>query len=453
MQDYNEEQVMQRWLVSSRELCTRRYALCVVLFVYFHNITNLTPPPPIPAQGMSIKDRLAMLQKEKDDDGPPKTYKTSAAPTHYDDSAPTQPVKPKNSGPTQPVKPKSGRSLLRRLSIEKIQELRRSSTASETVDNVDDWDDEMKMKMKKKNTSPSERDMTSIVDHEMTTTPRALTEEEVRSLRTILKKELHICDDSHAEDADDLLDYAMEMIEEGQSVGCVTDEVSLSNSVQFSSIYVSYSISSTFLAIALDELKQLNTMEMEVFPREVSDCFGKCLSRFLLGLAANQKRLEGDDDTQEENKKTTLQTLQDNSSVLTTTAMQNKKNKYQVNTASTTPSRPSITRRASASLSAAASVSLKERISAYQKQQNSSVDADVSVAVDNEENMHEEEERGENEEVEDKRDDAAVVMPEEKPQVKAASTKDQAVNDNPTKLTTSKAKKKKSFTSFFRKKK
>ena len=184
-----------------------------------------------------------MLQKEKDDDGPPKTYKTSAAPTHYDDSA-----------PTQPVKPKSGRSLLRRLSIEKIQELRRSSTASETVDNVDDWDDEMKMKMKKKNTSPSERDMTSIVDHKMTTTPRALTEEEVRSLRTILKKELHICDDSHAEDADDLLDYAMEMIEEGQSVGCVTDEVSLSNCVQFSSIYVSYSISPTFLAIALDEL-------------------------------------------------------------------------------------------------------------------------------------------------------------------------------------------------------
>ena len=51
MQDYNEEQVMQRWLVSSRELCTRRYALCVVLFVYFHNITNLTPPPPIPAAG------------------------------------------------------------------------------------------------------------------------------------------------------------------------------------------------------------------------------------------------------------------------------------------------------------------------------------------------------------------------------------------------------------------
>ena len=44
----------------------------------------------------------------------------------------------------------------------------------------------------------------------------------------MLKKKLHMSGDSSAdEDADDLLDYAMEMIEEGQSVGCVTDEVSI----------------------------------------------------------------------------------------------------------------------------------------------------------------------------------------------------------------------------------
>jgi len=99
----------------------------------------------------------------------------------------------------------------------------------------------------------SEREMNSNVDHDKTTIPRELADEEIASLRMMLKKKLHICNEDHAADADDLLDYAIEMIEEGKSVGYVTVE--------------------------------LNLMEMEVFPHEVSDGFGKCMSTFLLGLS------------------------------------------------------------------------------------------------------------------------------------------------------------------------
>jgi hypothetical protein len=82
------------------------------------------------AGSVSIKDRMAMLQPadnstEKEEDGVPKTYKTFSTPN--------------NKPTTQPVKSKSGRlSFTRRLSMERIasglKELRRGSTASETVD-------------------------------------------------------------------------------------------------------------------------------------------------------------------------------------------------------------------------------------------------------------------------------------------------------------------------------
>ena len=176
------------------------------------------------AGSVSIKDRMAMLQKptdnsteEDDGNGVPKTYKTFSPPTPNI-----------NKPATQPAKSKSGR-FTRRLSMERIasglKELRRGSTASETVestvDNVDDWDE--LINIRKKNMSSSTN-----IDHKKTTTPRALTEEETESLRMMLKKKLHMSGDSSVdEDAEDLLDYAMEMIGEGQSVGCVTEEVSI----------------------------------------------------------------------------------------------------------------------------------------------------------------------------------------------------------------------------------
>lgn len=181
------------------------------------------------AGSVSIKDRMAMIQKpadnstkEDDGNGVPKTYKTFSK----SNSKPTTPTN--NKPTTQPAKSKSGR-FTRRLSMERIasglKELRRGSTASETVestvDNVDDWDD--LINIRKKNMSSSTN-----IDHKKTTTPRALTEEEMESLRMMLKKKLHMSGDSSAnEDAEDLLDYAMEMIGEGQSVGCVTEEVSI----------------------------------------------------------------------------------------------------------------------------------------------------------------------------------------------------------------------------------
>ena len=163
------------------------------------------------AGSVSIKDRMAMLQKPAD---------------NKDVSPPTPVATPTNSKPTQPVKSKSGR-FTRRLSMEKIasglKELRRGSTATEetvdeSVDNVDDLDELMNIRME---------NMPSTFDHEKTTTPRALTEGEVESLRMTLMNKLHMCGDSYVEDAEDLLDYAMEMIEEGQTVGCVTAEVSI----------------------------------------------------------------------------------------------------------------------------------------------------------------------------------------------------------------------------------
>ena len=70
----------------------------------------------------------------------------------------------------------------------------------------------------------SERTST-MLDHEKTTFPRNLTQDETSSLRMMLKSKLNISEDNE-EDADDLLDYAIDMIENGKSVGYVLIEVS-----------------------------------------------------------------------------------------------------------------------------------------------------------------------------------------------------------------------------------
>ena len=46
-------------------------------------------------------------------------------------------------------------------------------------------------------------------------------------LRKLLKTKLNIPSDDHEEDASDLLDYAMDMIEDGKNVGHVAEEVSV----------------------------------------------------------------------------------------------------------------------------------------------------------------------------------------------------------------------------------
>ena len=64
---------------------------------------------------------------------------------------------------------------------------------------------------------------------------RELTEDEMSSLRALLKPKLVIPDDSHDQDADDLLDYVFEMVDEGRTVGFVMEEVSCD-----ADLYVSY---------------------------------------------------------------------------------------------------------------------------------------------------------------------------------------------------------------------
>ena len=56
--------------------------------------------------------------------------------------------------------------------------------------------------------------------------PRDLSEDETAKLRGLLKTQLIISSDDDDVDADDLLDYAVDMIESGENVGHVTDEVS-----------------------------------------------------------------------------------------------------------------------------------------------------------------------------------------------------------------------------------
>ncbi len=60
-----------------------------------------------------------------------------------------------------------------------------------------------------------------------TVAPRELTDEETTDLREMLKTMLNIPDESYEEDASDLLDYAIDMINDGNSVGYVMNEVSL----------------------------------------------------------------------------------------------------------------------------------------------------------------------------------------------------------------------------------
>ena len=97
------------------------------------------------------------------------------------------------------------------------------------------------------------------VEYKDTVPPRKLTEEETLTLRALLKAELNMPDDSYEEDAADLLDYALDMVEAGKNVGYV--------------------------------MKELIFMEMEVLDAKIAENFGKSLSTYLLGLRENVAQL------------------------------------------------------------------------------------------------------------------------------------------------------------------
>jgi len=69
------------------------------------------------------------------------------------------------------------------------------------------------------------------MNHKDTTAPRELSQDEISSLHVLLKSKMNISNDSHEQDADDLIEYAIEMVGDGKTVGYITDEVSSSLSI------------------------------------------------------------------------------------------------------------------------------------------------------------------------------------------------------------------------------
>ena len=58
------------------------------------------------------------------------------------------------------------------------------------------------------------------------TLPRPLSTDETDTLRDLLTQQLNISGGDDLDDAENLLDYAIDMIDSGEAVGHVTDEVS-----------------------------------------------------------------------------------------------------------------------------------------------------------------------------------------------------------------------------------
>ena len=72
-----------------------------------------------------------------------------------------------------------------------------------------------------------ETDEEEVVPDEELATPRELSSDETAELRELLKGQLTIQTDDDGEDAENVLDYAIEMINNGESVGHVTEELPL----------------------------------------------------------------------------------------------------------------------------------------------------------------------------------------------------------------------------------
>ena len=67
--------------------------------------------------------------------------------------------------------------------------------------------------------------MSEYMDEQLTA-PRDLSPNEMASLRDLLKSQLVINGDDDDEDAENLLDYAVDMIDSGENIGHVAEEVS-----------------------------------------------------------------------------------------------------------------------------------------------------------------------------------------------------------------------------------
>lgn len=61
---------------------------------------------------------------------------------------------------------------------------------------------------------------------ESLTAPRGLTPTELSELRTILKSSLKITSETDEDDADNLLEYAFDLIDSAENVGHIAEEVS-----------------------------------------------------------------------------------------------------------------------------------------------------------------------------------------------------------------------------------
>ncbi len=70
-------------------------------------------------------------------------------------------------------------------------------------------------------------DALSMAERMDVTACRALTTSETMTLYKMMKAKLNVVDDESDEDADTLLDYAFDMMDEGESVGMVVKEVSV----------------------------------------------------------------------------------------------------------------------------------------------------------------------------------------------------------------------------------
>mmetsp|Transcript_10526 Transcript_10526/g.18485 ORF Transcript_10526/g.18485 Transcript_10526/m.18485 type:complete len:277 (-) Transcript_10526:445-1275(-) len=82
--------------------------------------------------------------------------------------------------------------------------------------------------------------------------PRDLSEDEIANIRDLLKSMLVISNDDDEEDAENLLDYAVDMIESGENIDHVTEE--------------------------------LKFMEMPVCDEDAAQMLGECLTTFFLDL-------------------------------------------------------------------------------------------------------------------------------------------------------------------------
>lgn len=77
-----------------------------------------------------------------------------------------------------------------------------------------------------------------VTNHKETTTPRELSQDEKSSLHVLLKSKINVSNDSHEQDADNLIEYTIEMVGDGKTVGYITDEVSFRSHISCIIVFI-----------------------------------------------------------------------------------------------------------------------------------------------------------------------------------------------------------------------